>query len=256
VAVIDYHAQYSERFLRALAHTRHRQGAKLSTLIRRHLPDAQSVLDFGAGRGFFLEAARVAGFRKLIGVDSSALAVELLRQRGFEAQLSTEESGVPASSTRADVLTLLDVIEHFPSLRLLARLRWLIVEFRPRLVVVKVPVTQGLLYRIADRLGRLGLPSLIEQLYQVGTYPPHFSYFSRESAELLLANSGLRVVGRAPDRDFDVTGFAERVRLLAKLGPLGTALGAALGFALQTLSTQLSLEDSQTLFAVPLTSSD
>ena len=114
--------------------------------------------------------------------------------------------------------------------------------------------TDGLLHRIAHRAARVGVPSLIEQLYQVGTHPPHFSYFSRVSAERLLGSVGLRVIDRASDRDFDATDMGDRVQFLARLGGLGSMLGSLLGIGLEAAVTLLAQEDSLTLFAVPLTS--
>jgi 2-polyprenyl-3-methyl-5-hydroxy-6-metoxy-1,4-benzoquinol methylase len=48
-------------------------------------PDA--LLDVGAGRGWLLERARAAGARHVAGADTSAIAVQGLRDRGIEALL-------------------------------------------------------------------------------------------------------------------------------------------------------------------------
>jgi hypothetical protein len=49
-----------------------------------------------------------------------------------------------------------------------------------------------------------------EFLYQVGTFPPHFSYFSRRSLRKLLSADGLRSVDRIGLLGASVARVAER----------------------------------------------
>src|SRR5207237_9967485 len=112
------------------------------------------------GRGWFLDVAKAAGWN-VLGVDTSPMAVELLRQRGIPA---TRE--LPAS--KYEVITLLDVIEHFRPDDLVPRLSAL----KADLMIIKVPTSSGLLYRLARG-------HALEQLYQVGTEPPHHHYFNQ-----------------------------------------------------------------------------
>jgi hypothetical protein len=99
-------------------------------------------------------------------------------------------------------------------------------------VAVKVPVA-GFLYGGAALLARSGAPGILGQLYQVGTWPPHFNYFSTTSAERLLSSVGLCVVDRIGDPDFEPEFLGSRIgaggpvlRTLARFG--GEALGAAI----------------------------
>lgn len=100
------------------------------------------------------------------------------------------------------------------------------------IVVMKVPVA-GLLYGAAAVLSRIGASGLLRQLYQVGTWPPHFNYFSPSSAEMLLDSAGLSVIERVGDPDFEPDYLGQRigatrplVRTLARIG--GEALGATI----------------------------
>ena len=246
---LDYHAQYdTSTFLDALSLTRRRQGRHIVDLARRLLPGANRWIDFGAGRGFLLDAARDAGFDRLLGLDSSALAIQLLRERGFEAECVDSGSvELPARvrAFRPDLLSLLDVIEHFPAMETMERLRALTSALEPLLVIVKVPVSQGLLYRLACAAASLGVPGPLEQLYQVGTDPPHQSYFSRRSLSLLIERAGLELVHVERERDFDAAGFGQRVRLLSRFGRAGDVLG----WIAENASEQFGLEDSLIVFA-------
>ena len=190
--VRDYHGQYDDgAFLDALRATRMRQAGHLIGLLRRHVPDLSRIVDYGAGRGWFLEACRSAGVAPVAGVDTSPLSVGGLGAAGIEAHLLPTGNGegvLSRLSFRPRVLCLLDVVEHFPPDELEARLRGIVGACGEDLevVLVKVPVA-GLLYAGARALSRLGVSGPLLQLYQAGTWPPHFNYFSPASAERLFA---------------------------------------------------------------------
>lgn len=236
---IDYHEQYDDgAFLEALRATRVRQAGRLIELLRRHVSSLSGVVDYGAGRGWFLEACRSAGVAPVAGVDTSQVSVKGLAASGIEAhRVPDDESGADVLSRlsfRPRVVSLLDVIEHFPPERLQTRLRSIVEACGKELelVVVKVPVA-GLLYAAAAALCRAGAPGLLRQLYQAGTWPPHFNYFSPASAEMLLASAGLCVIERVGDPDFEPDCLGQRigatrpvVRTLARIG--GEALGATI----------------------------
>ena len=173
----------------------------------------------------------------MAGVDTSPLAVEGLGKAGIEAHLLPEQEGAGGLSRlsfRPRVLCLLDVVEHLPPDRLEARLREIVSACGEdlELVMAKVPVA-GLLYTGASALFRLGVPGPLLQLYQAGTWPPHFNYFSPASAERLFAAAGLSVIARVGDPDFEPRMLGERIgatrpiaRTLARVA--GEALGATI----------------------------
>lgn len=235
-AVQDYHRQYEEGgFLESLAATRRRQASVIIRLVAGYLEAPDQLLDYGAGRGWFLEACREAGYRSLAGADTSELAVDSLRARGFEAlRLPTVTSGPPelyGLTFRPRVLTLLDVVEHFPPPDLRAMLAGLVASLQPELelIVIKVPVADGLLYRAAVRLAKLGVMGPIEQLYQVGTSPPHFNYFSARSMGRLLQLSGMHLLERRGDSDFEGDSLANRARPIRRLPkPAASLFGSTL----------------------------
>jgi 2-polyprenyl-3-methyl-5-hydroxy-6-metoxy-1,4-benzoquinol methylase len=249
----DYHAQYDQgSFLESLRLTRTRQAQVLLGCINRHRPQAYSLLDFGSGRGWFLDAAREAGLRQLAGADTSVIAVELLRSRGIDGILLPTEGDAVAAlehlSFQPEVLTLLDVIEHFTPPTLLGSLERLVAKLRPELVVVKVPVSSGLLYRTAAVLAACGANGPLEQLYQVGTWPPHYHYFSRNSLTRALERCGLDLLEMRGDVDFEPATLASRARVLQRLPGLVTR---GMGEGAAVMARSLALEDSAIVMARP-----
>lgn len=220
----DYyeHTPQSAQFLGALETTRRRQARLLLSRFARHHEIAE-WLDFGSGRGWFLEEARARADGLVAGFDSSQLSRRWLRERGIlAAEPRTDDplwpdwASLPFSPR---IVSLLDVIEHFPERgpeRLLQRLR----EELPALewVVLKVPASEGILYRSARALRHV-FAGLYLQLYQVGTAPPHHHYFSHQSLRSLLVSSGYSVVELMVDHDID--NVFQRIGALARL-PGGT----------------------------------
>ena len=257
---VDYHRQYDEgEFLASLTTTRRRQAKTILDSILAQVPGADALLDFGAGRGWFLEEARALGMARLAGTDTSSDSVDGLRQRGIHGVLipPPTETGwdlrLGTLPFRPRVLTFLDVIEHFPAERLSLMFKTVVDQLRPdlELVVIKVPVSDGLLYRTADALSRARVFGPREQLYQVGTFPPHYSYFSRRSLAEFLARHGLTRVDAFGLLEFDPTTFGSRVAALRRAPHAATRL---LG-ATTALVAERTTQDSYVALARPVAGS-
>ena len=250
----DYHRQYEQgEFLDSLAATRRHQAAQIWNLVCGQITPPDGILDFGTGRGWLLQHARTNGAMSLAGADTSPLSVDGLRGQGIEGLLlpvptaSGWDLPLGELSFRPRILTLLDVIEHFPVDRLSAMFEAILSGLRPelRFVVVKVPVADGLLYRLAGLLARIRVFGPLEQLYQVGTEPPHFSYFSRRSLDVFLASHALRVVAQVGLLEFDRDSLGARAGALRRL-PRGLTrrLGAILAWV-----AALTWQDSRVVVA-------
>ena len=217
----DYHVQYvGGARLDSLQLTRERQAGVILAAVRRHRPDADDVLDFGAGRGWFLKACRDLGVKRGAAADTSDLAVRVAAEDGFaavrlpEGEKSDEVAAALSELPfRPRVLTLLDVVEHLSPTRLEHHLRVLIHSLRPELeiVVVKVPVAEGLLHRSASLASLLRASGPLHQLYQAGTFPPHHNYFTRCSLARLACNLDWDVLEVVGDADFEPAALGDRI---------------------------------------------
>lgn len=255
-ADLDYHRQYDDGdFLRSLATTRRRQAKTILARVHAQLPGADDLLDLGTGRGWFLDEARASGMRRIAGADTSADSIAGLRERGYEGLLIAPPSEkswdlrLRALSFRPRVLTLLDVIEHFAAERLSSMFHDIVDQLRPELelVVIKVPVSDGLLYRAAAQLARARMIAPLDQLYQVGTFPPHFSYFSRRSLAMFLSAHGMRAIDGVGLLELDPSTVGSRVSALRRAPQAVTrVLGASIA-----LVAERTTQDSYVVLARP-----
>ena len=94
------------------AYRRERFGGERVGIIDRFTPAGgqRRLLDVGCATGFFLEAARTAGWT-VQGIESNPYQVDFARRNGLDVRHETiEETTLPAASF--DAITLFEVIEH------------------------------------------------------------------------------------------------------------------------------------------------
>jgi SAM-dependent methyltransferase len=249
----DYHLMYEQGdFVASLGATRRRQAGLLLDALGTLESPPRSVFDFGCGRGFFLEVASERSGLDLAGGDVSQLALDGLAQKGLpalrlDAELPFERLELSALPFIPEALTFLDGIEHFPG-DLGARLERFVrgLPSAVRFVVFKVPVRDGLLFSLADLARRGGVQGLGRQLFQSGTYPPHYQYFTRRSLDGLIEKLGLSTRAVIDDLDFEPEQLGRR---LASKGRAVRALAGVFGRSLGAVVRATGRADSRTVIA-------
>ncbi|NEU10238.1 class I SAM-dependent methyltransferase [Flavihumibacter sp. R14] len=76
-------------------------------------PDGSRLLDFGSGKGIFLNLAKKAGF-KTLGVETAVVRAEFAREKYALNILNTMYESGPLDKDRFEVITLFHVLEHLP----------------------------------------------------------------------------------------------------------------------------------------------
>jgi SAM-dependent methyltransferase len=205
----DTHLDYYENapsslYVQSLGETRKRQARNILRRVASLGVADEPWLDFGCGRGWFLQQARAVGRKRLAGFDASEISRGWLKQEGFASANPRPQEHWPDWSTLPEmpaIVSFFDVIEHFEDpagvleriLREIPELKW---------IVLKVPVSDGFMFRMGKALRSLA-PGIYDQLFQVGTFPPHFQYFSRRSMERLLGRLPAEVALRWGDREVE-----------------------------------------------------
>ena len=252
----DYHLGYEQHdFVATLGATRRRQAARLLDELASFDDPPRSIFDFGCGRGFFLEVAQTRGGLELAGGDVSELALQLLATRGLpglklDAELPFEKLALTQLPFLPEAITFLDVIEHFSG-DLAQRLgRWLGDLPRDvRFIVFKVPVRDGLLFSVANLARRAHVGGPGRQLFQSGTFPPHYQYFSRRSLGALVERLELSPLAVLDDIDFEPAELGRRLSATSASGRALRAIAPVLGQGLGALVRLSKRADSRIVVA-------
>lgn len=157
-------------------------------LIERHLlSDATtpSLLDIGCGYGHWMHFMRDKGF-KVRGLEPVQEGVDWARQMGLEVECSPIEGFEPSGSSRYEVVTMLNVLEHLRD------------PVSTLGSVARDYCSDGglLLLKVPNEFNSLQL--LANETFQLGNWwiarPQHINYFNSKSLTSVLNRSGFDVI--------------------------------------------------------------
>lgn len=145
-------------------------------LILKYLPDAKSLLDIGCSSGIFLHAIKDV-IPEPRGIDISASAIHEAKIKG----LNVEFKGVFEEQGQYDVLTMIEVVEHFDDMnRLFAKLNSLCNE--NGIIFFQTGNTTSLEFFLRQKEWKYFDP------------PAHCSYLSYRSTKLLLVKNNFKLL--------------------------------------------------------------
>ena len=228
----------------ALAGLRRRNFERiLDRLERLARPAGRTLLDVGCAHGWFLDAAARRGYA-VHGLEPDRRIGTQAAKRGHDVTIGYFPADLPPGR-RYDVVSFNDVFEHLP------RPRSAMAECRRRLepeglLVLNVPNSRGVFFRLAALLSLIGLKAPYERMWQQGFASPHVSYFHPEALARLARREGLLEVYRGTLDSFEFNGLWQRLRYdrtSSILGSAATWVGIALtGPLLRRLPADISLQ--------------
>lgn len=187
-----------DAYHKAIGVVRRHQAAEILSFVRTHSRGLKDWVDIGCSFGYLLFEAREAGY-DVGGVepDEKALAHAraLLGENTVQQGWMTEKT---APDSCVDVISMLDVLEHIPPEDLNELARMINRKLRPEgLLVIKVPSTDGLYFRLAHGLlpiSRSTASGFVKRLWQCDYEYPHTVYFNEETIKLFLQNNGFEPI--------------------------------------------------------------
>ena len=144
------------------------------------------ILDIGCAQGWFLEEATLRG-AIAHGIEPELANFEKCRAAGF----SVESGFFPEDLKKEgsfDLIFFNDVFEHIPNPELICEA----LEHRLSeggLLVINLPNSSGIIFKIASILNKIGIRSPYERLWQKGFASPHISYFNEISIKKMIENA-------------------------------------------------------------------
>lgn len=190
------------------------------------------LIDVGAAHGWFLEAARerftVLGIEPDRAVFANASKRGLPMRNGYFPE-------VLDPSEKADVISFNDVIEHIPPIGTILD------ACRAHLssggvLLINLPNSNGVFYRVAKVLSRLGVGSFLARLWQQGLPSPHIHYFNPANLARMLERHSFEPVRTGRLSTLRYRGLWTRISHTGEYGPIKRlALALLVGIAIPFL---------------------
>jgi 2-polyprenyl-3-methyl-5-hydroxy-6-metoxy-1,4-benzoquinol methylase len=172
------------------------------------------VLEVGCSSGLFLAAAAQRG-AILTGLEPEKEKADRARAKNFTVIDGFFPEALGASQ-HFDVIIFNDVFEHLPDPA--GALRACEQHLDPGgLLIINLPDSSGVLFRIANLLDRFGASMPFERLWQKSFASPHISYFSEKNlARFVPRQTNLLLVDQTHLDTMTASGLKDRVRSSVK----------------------------------------
>jgi SAM-dependent methyltransferase len=137
-------------------------------------PNGGRILDVGCAHGWFLEA--VGSDFEVFGLEPDKNVFEETVYRNLPIRLGFFPQALDADE-KFDVIVFNDVVEHIPDIQHTLALCYQHLE-KGGLLVLNLPSSNGVLYRLSKLFCKLGVPGIFERFWQTEFPSPHLHYFN------------------------------------------------------------------------------
>jgi len=196
----------------------------------------RKLLDVGCAHGWFLEAARARGYDP-VGIEPDHAMAAEAGAAGHRVILGEFPAALDPED-HYDIITFNDVFEHLPDPATMARATHRALA-PGGLVAVTLPISDGVVFRLALGAARVGVTGPLARLWQVGLPSPHLSYFSATTLVRLFTEAGFVLVRSGALETIAREGLYERIRYDRALGPVRAATFYAAALLLRGASRHL-----------------
>lgn len=166
-------------------------------------------LEIGAGNGWWLQACKAENIN-CIGIEPEIIFNDFYEKH----QLNVVNGFYPDPSftekSRFDFIIFNDVFEHISEIEnLLLAIKSDL--SKDGLLIINIPMSDGLFYRLAVLLKKLGITSFLERMWQFNFPSPHINYFNSSNLKLLLQNHDFEIIKEQKLLSIDTGTVKERI---------------------------------------------
>jgi SAM-dependent methyltransferase len=203
----------------ALRNVRQHNFAVLLDIIQASCPSGL-ILEVGCGHGWFLQQAIARGYYG-VGIEPDLEIAEIAKSRCGDIRTGSFPDAIRADE-KFDIIAFNDVLEHIPAVddvltAARAHLR------QSGLLVLNLPLSSGIFYRVADLLDRAGISGPLARMWQINFPSPHLSYFNAQQLITLAERQGFHRLKATHLRSLDWHGLWQRLRYDRSQSALGAA---------------------------------
>jgi hypothetical protein len=180
------------------------------------LPADGRLLDIGCAHGWFLDASRCRGIQAE-GIEPDREMAARARAGGHNVIEGFFPDAMPAEA-KYNAITFNDVLEHITGVETIVRRLPSFLE-QGGLVIVNVPVSDGLIFRLSRQAARFGIRGPLARMWQRGLPSPHLSYFSASTLSRLFERAGFKLVRSGALVSISTRDLYRRIRYDRAVGP-------------------------------------
>lgn len=152
-------------------------------------PQGGRLLEVGCAHGWFLGLA--SKYFAVMGLEPDRDIYQSSNYQGNPVRMGYFPEALGADEM-FDVIVFNDVLEHIPDIQKT------IIDCKAHLnqgglLVINLPSSQGIFYRLSKWLVKLGFPGAFKRMWQVGLPSPHLHYLNAKNIASLLECNGLLV---------------------------------------------------------------
>lgn len=192
--------------------------------IRLLKPVGGRLLDVGCAHGWFLEAAK--NDFEVSGIEPDENLVDVIVKNNVPVRKGYFPEALQENE-QFDVITFNDVMEHIPDIKTILESCKQSLN-KEGLLVLNLPSSNGIFYKLSKWFCRLGFPSFFERLWQKGLPSPHLHYFNSDNLKTLLERNGFEIKESGSMPTIRFAGLYSRISYTGNLGLLAR-LGVYIG---------------------------
>ena len=193
---------------------------KLFDVISSFKPAGGKLVDVGCAHGWFLETAM--GKFESLGIEPDEAVFNVTFAKGLAVRKGYFPDVLKEGET-FDVIVFNDVIEHIPEIgkvlsECYSRLN------SGGLLVLNLPSSDGIFYKMSRLFCRLGKFSYFERLWQKDLPSPHVHYFNSNNLSELLTNNNFTTLKTGTLPTLGLAGLYARISCAGSLGTFSKAI--------------------------------
>jgi len=191
-------------------------------------PGHQTLLEIGCAEGWFLDAASQRNYH-VVGIEPDSSLATIAQSNGHDVRAGFFPESLKPEE-RFDVIIFNDVFEHLPNpIETIQTCHDALVS--NGLLIINLPDSGGIFYRIARALNWFGMAYPLERLWQKGLSSPHLYYFNTGNLSRLANHHGFSLIRRDHLKSVSLKGLWTRLQsdeALSKILAVPLWIGIAL----------------------------
>lgn len=202
----DLNEEFREKALKQLR----KQNFQLVILsLKKHLNNNPKGLEVGCGHGWFLETCMENGL-KCKGIEPETRFNNYYQSKGLNVINGFYPHNISKDS-KFDFIVFNDVLEHIPDIEQITKFNNNYLNDNG-LLIINIPVQEGLVYRFAQIGYHFGIKSLLNRMWQFNFHSPHLYYFSKKNLINFVSTYKFQLVEVSKLKTINISDISNRIK--------------------------------------------